>query len=192
MDTFENDATQAAMDEAVARMVAASPHVLTPAKSDAAAVAGPFVSPNLEPSERFRLARERRAAFDRAMAALRSRGRADTEPIAAAVAAADTDGIVTAAVSFAVGAFCDQSMNRDGTVLHSFNVAILNELQAAIWADAARIIDAVPDDGSAEVAWILAEARDAVEPATRLFDGSGRPAASRRSPLSLFATLVRR
>lgn len=191
MEAIANDPQQQAVDDAVAREVAGNPAIMTPAKAAIAESAGLFGANNLEPSERLRLARERRIAFDRAMASLRVRSRADVEPIRAAIAAADSDGVITSILAYALSLFLTENMGRPGTFLHGLNHALLDELQAAVWADAANVL-ASPDDDAPDGAYVRQEALAATTLNARVYDMAGRPTLQKRPPLSQMQTIVPR
>lgn len=205
MTDVATDPQQAAVDAAVAAMVASNPAILTAAPVDhegklplAQLGMAPAPKPELHPAdatgvpERLRLARERRAAFQAAMAALRTRGYADVGPIRTALANADRDGIITGIVSHALGLFLDENCGRPYTLLHELSDGIEHELVASIYAAPVQILASLPDDGSAEVAYIRQHAIAATTLDEHLFDSRGQPTAPKLPSLSMMQTLVPR
>jgi hypothetical protein len=197
----ENDPTQQAVDAAVAAAVAASPLVLTPDRAavfefpdpqDVREIPHPAKPDEARVPERVRVARERRAAFHAAMARLRERGHADTEPINRALLNADADELVTAIANHALGQFNDAEMGRPHTFLHGLSEWVEGELVASIYAAPEQVLAALPDDGTPEVAYIRRHALDATTPDEHVVDIHGRPTRPRQPTLSFMQTLVPR
>lgn len=144
------------------------------------------------PTERLRLAIVRREALRSAIDALKTRGRADSAPITAAVAAGDRDAVITAIVSDALGRWLDAECQRDGTLLTDLSFAAEQSLIEAIYDAAPAVVASLATVESPDAAYLRAEGTRASTPDPHIAMMNGQPSPARLGRVSLHRAMVPR
>lgn len=142
------------------------------------------------PTEALATAIERREAFRSAIAALKTRGHADTAPIRLAIASGDRDDVITAFVQTALGEFLDRELQRPGTTVHEISAELEQALVEAIHAAAPAILASLPASSDAD--YLRDQAELSTASSLHVVGFNGQPARTRLGPVSLHRTLVPR
>lgn len=142
------------------------------------------------PTEDLRAAIDRREAFRAAMSALRIRGQAEGQSVAAALTGADRDGIVTAIVATAIGEYLDRGCQRPDTELTAWSATLETAMRDAIWAAAQSVLGSLEGFAS-DTAYLRSEAEQAMS-IGRVVGYNGQPTPVRAGALSLNAVMVPR
>lgn len=195
MNTIATDPQQAAADEAVGRMVASGPGILT-APAGAAVNEPAHPVPVDRPAtvpERLLLALARRTAWRAALASIRAASYADAAPIRTAIEAADSDAILCAVQSLALAEWADRNLGALHSVAHGVNAEIDQEVVNAVYSDPRAILSNLSDQSSDPTTMYLrqqATAAVTVDPSR--FDVRGQPAMPRVPVLSALSTVIPR
>jgi hypothetical protein len=145
-----------------------------------------------DPPEALRTALERREALRSAIDSLKTRGYAATEPILGAIKLADSDSIITAIVSDAIGRWLDVQCQRPDSELTAWSASAEQAVVEAVYADARVVLRSLQGFDSPDGAYILALAQQAATPLSNMFDSSGQPVHPRPDKPSWHRVMVAR
>jgi hypothetical protein len=143
-----------------------------------------------QPTERLRIAVERREALRSAVDGLKTRGAADSAPIVAAIVAADRLGIITAVTQDAIGRWLDASCQNPSSELTAWSATAEAALIDAVFGDPRAVLDSLPDSPDASYVRDLAER--AATPSAVLHGFNGQPARNRPDVAPMSRVLVQR
>lgn len=144
------------------------------------------------PTEQLRTAIERREALRSAIDGLKTRGRADTAPIVAAIQVADRDYVITAVTQHAIGLWLDSVCQRDDTELTAWSFTAEQAMLEAIYDAAPAVLASLAGVESPDAEYLRIEAERSAATSLQLVGMNGQPAPVRLGRVSLFRAMVPR